>query len=66
MRPEMRPSPTMSATFLESSPVDKVLAGERISQAEARELYGLPLQELGELANIRRKQIKRDAYEGRG
>ncbi len=56
----------MSATLLESSPVDKVLAGERISQAEARALYDLPLQELGELANIRRKQIKRDAYDGRG
>ena len=56
----------MPATLLESSPVDKVIAGERISQDEARELYRLPLQELGELANIRRKQIKRDAYDGRG
>ena len=56
----------MSATRLESSPVDKVLAGERISRGDARELYNLPLQELGELANIRRKQIKREAYEGRG
>jgi len=56
----------MSATLLESSPVDKVLAGERISRAEARALYSLPLQELGELANIRRKQLKREAYDGRG
>ena len=57
----------MSAPLLESSSlVDKVLAGDRINQAEARELYRLPLQELGELANIRRKQIKREAYGGRG
>jgi cyclic dehypoxanthinyl futalosine synthase len=56
----------MPATLLESSPADKVLAGERISPEEARELYRMPLQELGELANIRRKQMKRDAYEGRG
>jgi cyclic dehypoxanthinyl futalosine synthase len=56
----------MPTTLLESSPVDKVLAGERISPREARELYRLPLQELGELANIRRKRIKRDAYGGRG
>lgn len=56
----------MGATLLESSLVDKVLACERVSQAEARELYRMPLQELGELANIRRKQIKREAYEGRG
>ena len=56
----------MAATLLESSPVEKVLAGERISAPEARELYNLPLQELGELANIRRKQLKRDAYDGRG
>ena len=56
----------MPATLLETSAVDKVLAGERISQGEARELYRLPLAELGELANIRRKQIKREAYDGRG
>jgi cyclic dehypoxanthinyl futalosine synthase len=56
----------MPSAFLESSPVDKVLAGERISPGEARELYRLPLQELGELANIRRREMKRDAYEGRG
>jgi len=56
----------MAATLLESSTVDKVLAGERVSQAEARELYRLPLQELGELANIRRREMKREAYGGRG
>jgi cyclic dehypoxanthinyl futalosine synthase len=56
----------MAATLLESATVDKVLAGERISQIEARELYGMRLDELGELANIRRRQIKQDAYDGRG
>jgi cyclic dehypoxanthinyl futalosine synthase len=56
----------MGATLLESSIVDKVLAGERISQEEGLELYRMPLHELGELANIRRQQIKREAYDGRG
>ncbi len=56
----------MPATLIESAPVEKVLAGERISPGEARELYRLPLEELGGLANFRRNQIKRDAYEGRG
>jgi cyclic dehypoxanthinyl futalosine synthase len=41
---------------------DKVLAGERISVDEARDLYALPLMELGELANFRRKLAKADAY----
>ncbi len=56
----------MSATFLESSLIDKVLEGERISPQEARELYRMPLHELGELANIRRREIKREDYGGRG
>ena len=45
---------------------DKLLAGERIDQAEALELYRMPLNELGELANLRRDLAKRDAYDGRG
>jgi cyclic dehypoxanthinyl futalosine synthase len=56
----------MPAALLETSAIEKVLVGGRISQAEARELYRMPLQELGELAHCRRKQIKRDAYDGRG
>ncbi|MGA3172071.1 MAG: cyclic dehypoxanthinyl futalosine synthase [Chthoniobacteraceae bacterium] len=56
----------MPATLFETSIVDKVLDGERISQDEARELYRMPLHELGELANLRRRQIKRDDYGGRG
>ncbi len=45
---------------------EKVLAGERISCAEALELYGWPLEELGVLANARRDLAKAGAYGGRG
>jgi len=63
---DMQESRPMADTVLESSTVDKALAGERISPQEALELYRMPLHELGELANLRRKQIKRDAYDGHG
>ena len=52
--------------ILEDALIDKVLAGERITPADARELYRLPLVELGELANRRRNLAKRAAYGGRG
>jgi cyclic dehypoxanthinyl futalosine synthase len=45
---------------------DKVLAGERISAAEALELYRYPLEELGALANVRRERAKRSSFDGRG
>jgi cyclic dehypoxanthinyl futalosine synthase len=45
---------------------DKVLDGERITAAEALELYSLPLNELGALADERRRQVKAAAYGGRG
>jgi len=45
---------------------EKILAGERISSAEALELYRWPLPELGALANARRDQAKRSSYAGRG
>src|SRR6201982_3762161 len=45
---------------------DKVLEGKRISPAEAMELYGLPLEELGALANVRRNLAKEKSYDGRG
>lgn len=45
---------------------EKVLAGDRISGAEALELYRLPLEELGTLADARRTQMKASAYDGRG
>src|SRR6202790_481335 len=46
--------------------MEKVLAGERISGADALELYALPLEELGALADQRRQQGKGLSYDGRG
>src|SRR5216110_2255495 len=45
---------------------DKVLEGARISSEEAMELYRLPLQELGALANVRRDLAKEKSCGGRG
>ncbi len=45
---------------------EKVLSGDRISAAEALQLYALPLEELGVLANARRDQAKAPAYQGHG
>jgi cyclic dehypoxanthinyl futalosine synthase len=56
----------MNAGIQESTIVDKVLAGERITSAEALELYYLPLQELGMLADHRRNLAKANAYDQRG
>ena len=44
----------------------KVWNGERITGAEAVELYDLPLQQLGALADRRRRLAKADDYEGQG
>src|SRR5256714_3300761 len=45
---------------------EKVLEGERISVDEAVELYSMPLEELGALADARRNLAKEKAYGGRG
>ena len=45
---------------------EKIRAGERITAAEALELYRRPLAELGVLANERRDQAKGADYENRG
>ncbi|HEY1583050.1 MAG TPA: cyclic dehypoxanthinyl futalosine synthase [Chthoniobacterales bacterium] len=45
---------------------DKILDGERISAAEALELYRRPLTELGLLADARRNQAKGKSYDDRG
>ncbi|MGZ5003950.1 MAG: cyclic dehypoxanthinyl futalosine synthase [Chthoniobacterales bacterium] len=45
---------------------EKILGGERISTAEALELYRWPLQELGALADVRRQLAKRGSYDNRG
>lgn len=55
-----------AATAIDEAVIDKVLAGERITQDDARALYLLPLQELGALADQRRRAIKQDAFAGRG
>lgn len=44
----------------------KVWDGQRINQAEALQLYALPLAELGALADRRRQLAKATAYGGRG
>ena len=46
--------------------IDKVWAGKRIEATEARQLYELPLPELGALADRRRQLAKQAAYGGRG
>jgi cyclic dehypoxanthinyl futalosine synthase len=46
--------------------LQKVWDGHRISQAEARRLYSLPLEELGALADRRRQLAKAKAYNNRG
>src|SRR3954464_12369685 len=45
---------------------EKVLGAERLSAADAMELYRWPLEDLGVLANARRDQAKSAAYDGRG
>ena len=56
----------MSVALAEDAVIDRVLGGSRISGDEARELYRLPLNELGALADHRRNLAKASAYEGRG
>ncbi len=46
--------------------LQKVWDGGRIDQAEALELSGLPLEELGSLADRRRELARTTAYNGRG
>src|SRR2546421_5570414 len=45
---------------------EKILAGERITREEALLLYEWPLEELGALADQRRRQAKRSSYNGDG
>src|SRR5258707_9744667 len=47
----------MNFATIAESVADKVLAGERITRDDALELYRLPLNELGELAHIRRNAV---------
>ncbi len=53
----------MNTAALAESVTDKVLAGERITRDDALELYRLPLNELGELAHLRRNMAAKDGRE---
>ncbi len=56
----------MVADLTTNTLTDKVLDGARISADEALELYHYPLEELGALADARRRLAKAAAYNGRG
>jgi cyclic dehypoxanthinyl futalosine synthase len=56
----------MKETTLDNRVVERVLDGERITAEEAMELYRLPLAELGQLADHRRRRAKGEAFHGRG
>lgn len=56
----------MLAPISASRARDKVLAAERITREQARELYHWPLAELGLLADARRREKKAAACQGRG
>ncbi|HYY29505.1 MAG TPA: cyclic dehypoxanthinyl futalosine synthase [Chthoniobacterales bacterium] len=56
----------MNAMMSEATVVGKVLDGERITAEDAMELYRLPLNELGQLADWRRQLAKANAYQGKG
>jgi cyclic dehypoxanthinyl futalosine synthase len=46
--------------------LQKVWEGRRIDQAEAVQLYRMPLEELGALADRRRQLARAETYDGRG
>jgi cyclic dehypoxanthinyl futalosine synthase len=56
----------MNTRISEERVIDKVLDGERIDSEDAMELYRLPLNELGQLADRRRQMAKAHAFGGRG
>ncbi len=56
----------MVSVDIEQAVAERVLAGERISQEDALALYRLPLNELGALADHRRRMVSGKAFEGRG
>ncbi len=64
-----RSAGTLTSPSRESSDcllIDRVIEGERISSEEALALYRLPLEELGALADYRRKLARTDAFDGKG
>jgi cyclic dehypoxanthinyl futalosine synthase len=55
----------MVMSLVEDSLIEKVIAGERISITDARRLYYAPLNQLGQLADVRRRNAKSHAENGR-
>jgi cyclic dehypoxanthinyl futalosine synthase len=53
-------------TAVAESLIDRVIGGERITPDDALELYRLPLEELGALADHRCKLALADAFDGKG
>ena len=58
--------PPMVYTLSVDELLQKTWNGERITPAEARRLYDLPLETLGALAHQRRELAKAEAFDGRG
>src|SRR6516225_1768721 len=56
----------MNLSLPVSEIIERVLEGARITPKEALELYRLPLNELGSLADYRRQLAKEKAFAGRG
>ena len=56
----------MTLNGVQDALLDKVWRGDRISSADASELYQLPLEELGTLADRRRQLAREKAHHGRG
>ena len=56
----------MNLSLPVSEIIERVLEGARITPREALELYRLPLNELGSLADCRRQLAKEKAFAGRG
>jgi len=56
----------MNLSLPVSEIIERVLEGARITPKEALELYALPLNELGSLADYRRQLAKEKAFAGRG
>jgi cyclic dehypoxanthinyl futalosine synthase len=56
----------MVALETDTSLVDRILGGERITSTDAIALYSLPLNELGSLADARRKLAQANKHDGRG
>ncbi len=56
----------MTYNGLQDALLEKVWRGDRISSADAAELYQLPLEELGTLADRRRQLARGTAHHGRG